>query len=219
MSIDIEKPKTLYDYWMNVAPTKKDVIPYLEFLTGASPKKENFQPGLIEMAFAVPAFGKPAKGAYTVLKKLVKMKRLGVNMQSFFHNLGWNKGGQGLWNKIESLNPKILTGGKNLTDDAVSTGKRKWVKSNLNVLDSDVIVQTRKEIYASPNAVLIDDLPKNVQKFKEAGGNAILHTNETKTIKSLDKMLKKNPDLQVYVDLDGVLVDLKGGVRKFKLKK
>jgi len=211
--------KTLYDRWMKIAPTKKDLLPYLEFLTGVSAKQEGRKPGLLEAAFSIPIVGKAGKGGVTALKKLVKMKRKGVDMQSFFHNLDWNKGGLGLWNRIESLNPKILTGGKNLTDDAVSIGKRKWAKRNLNLSGDNVIMQTRKEIYASPNAVLIDDLPKNVQKFKKAGGNAILHTNETDTIKRLDKMLLKNPDLQIYVDLDGVLVDLKGGLKKFKLKK
>ena len=32
-------------------------------------------------------------------------------------------------------------------------------------------------------------------------------------------MLSKNSSLQIYVDLDGVLVDLKGGIEKFKLVK
>jgi len=219
MPVDTEKPKTLYDYWMDVAPTKKDIVPILEFLTGVGAKTEGYQPGLAEMAFAAPIVGRPARGALTHLRKLIGMKRKGVDMKSFFHNLDWNKGGKDIWSRVEYLNPKILTGGKNLTDDAVSAGKHRWVKSNLNLSADNVIVQSKKEIYASPNAVLIDDLPKNVQNFKKAGGNAILHTNEKKTIKELDKMLSKNSSLQIYVDLDGVLVDLKGGIEKFKLIK
>jgi len=219
MPVDTKKPKTLYDYWMDVAPTKKDIVPILEILTGVGEKKEGYQPGLAEMAFAAPVVGRPLRGGLTYLRKLISMKRKGVDMRSFFHNLDWNKGGKDIWSRVEYLNPKILTGGKNLTDDAVSAGKHRWVKSNLNLSADNVIVQSKKEIYASPNAVLIDDLPKNVQNFKKAGGNAILHTNEKKTIRELDKMLSKNSSLQIYVDLDGVLVDLKGGIEKFKLVK
>ena len=213
------KDETLYDRWMKIAPTKKDIVPYLEFLTGASAKKKNYEPGLTEMAFAIPVAGRVGRGSVSYLKKLVNMRRKGVDMRSFFQNLGWNKGGKNLWKKIEDLNPKILTGGKNLTSDSVTEGKHGWVRSNLNLSSNNVIVQTRKEMYASPNAVLIDDLPMNVKKFKKAGGNAILHTNDKKTIKELNKMLSKNNSLQIYVDLDGVLVDLKGGIKKFKLNK
>ena len=41
------KDETLYDRWMKIAPTKKDIVPYLEFLTGASAKKKNYEPGHI----------------------------------------------------------------------------------------------------------------------------------------------------------------------------
>jgi len=217
--INTENNKTLYDHWIKIAPTKKDMLPYLEYLTGARAQTKDYNPTAFDAALSIPVIGKVGRTSMSFLKKLVKMKRSGVDMTSFFGNLGWNKGGKNLWSKIENLNPKILTGGKDLTDDAISIGKHKWVKNNLNISSNNVIVQTKKEMYASPNSVLIDDLPKNVQSFKKSGGNAILHTNDKKTIKELNKMLSKNNSLEIYVDLDGVLVDLKSGVKKFKLNK
>tara|TARA_R110000751_G_scaffold121797_2_gene222343 strand:+ start:21 stop:665 length:645 start_codon:yes stop_codon:yes gene_type:complete len=151
------------------------------------------------------------------LRKLVKMKKGGVDMESFFSNLDWNKGGKSLWKKTKSLNNvKILTGGKDLTNDAISKGKRNWVEKNLGRFSDDVIVETKKEKYANPLSILVDDTPKNVDNFKKAGGQAILHSNKKETIKKLNRMLKKNPNSNVYLDLDGVLVDLKGGIERFK---
>ena len=151
------------------------------------------------------------------LRKLIKMKNTGVDMTSFFSNLNWNKGGKSIWKKTKNLdNVKILTGGKNLTDDSISMGKRNWVKKNLGKHSDDVIVESKKEKYASPGSLLVDDTPKNVENFKAAGGQAILHTSKKETINSLNKILKKNPKTNVYLDLDGVLVDLKGGIERFK---
>ena len=151
------------------------------------------------------------------LRKLVKMKNTGVDMTSFFTNLNWNKGGKSIWEKTKNLdNVKILTGGKNLTDDSISMGKRNWVKKNLGKHSDDVIVESKKEKYANPGSLLVDDTPKNVENFRAAGGQAILHTSKKETINSINKILKKNPKTNVYLDLDGVLVDLKGGIERFK---
>ena len=151
------------------------------------------------------------------LRKLVKMKNTGVDMTSFFSNLNWNKGGKSILKKTKNLNNvKILTGGKNLTDDSISAVKKNWVLKNLGKKSDDVIVETKKEKYANSNSLLIDDTPKNVINFEKAGGKAILHTNKKETINKLNKILKKNPNTNVYLDLDGVLVDLKGGIEKFK---
>ena len=150
------------------------------------------------------------------MKQLEKMKKGGVNMERFFERLDWNKGGKNLWDTLKSLDTKVLTGGKNLTSNAISRGKRGWVKKNLNLPSKDVIIETKKEIFASSNSVLIDDTLSNIQKFRKAGGKAILHKgSENRTIKHLNQMIKKNPNLKIYVDLDGVLVDLKGGVQRW----
>ena len=217
----IDKPRTLKDVIDPYLPRKKHIVPVLEMMTGIYESKKGEKGSALQLAASIPVAGSlvRAKSGLSYLKKLVNMKKKGVNMESFFSGLGWNKGAENLWHSIQSLNVKILTGGKDLADDAISLGKKGWVKNNLKLSSKDVIIETKKDIFASPNSVLIDDAIENIRKFKKAGGKAILHKNEKKTIKRLNEMVKENPNLKVYVDLDGVLVDLKGGIKKFKLGK
>lgn len=162
---------------------------------------------------------KPKSSGSAHLREMVKMKQSGVNMEDFFENLDWASAGRSLWNNIKRQGAKVLTGGQELGPDAsaISAGKRKWTAKNLGLPEENVIVETQKAKYAHPNAVLIDDLPKNVQAFKDAGGKAILHEtgNKQKTLKELRQVLSNTPGAQIYTDLDGVLVDLQGGVRKY----
>ena len=152
------------------------------------------------------------------LKELVKMKSEGVNLANFFENLEWTTEGAELWAEMQKHNVRVLTGGRELAPgaDPISTGKRAWAKKNLNLEGDDVIVEKQKQNFAAPNTILIDDLPENVRKFREAGGNAILHTNKEQTLKELREHMANNPDHLIYTDLDGVLVDLAGGVAKFR---
>ena len=76
MAIDIEKPKTLYDYWMNVAPTKKDITPVLEFITGAYEKKEGEEVSALDLAFVFPFFGKFFRGSRSGLKNIKKAQKI-----------------------------------------------------------------------------------------------------------------------------------------------
>ena len=183
---------------------------------------ENYQVGgnVAKLAKLMAKMAKKSNGKSSSqhLREMVKMKRSGVDMENFFENLGWTSGGKSLWNNMKRYGTRVLTGGQELGPDAsaISAGKRKWTSKNLGLTGENVIVETNKAKYAHPNAVLIDDLPKNVKSFKDAGGKAILHKgNKKETLGHLKKMLNNNPDLEVYTDLDGVLVDLQGGVKKY----
>jgi hypothetical protein len=170
-------------------------------------------------AMAAKAAGAAPKASrLNHLKELVKMKQEGVDLSKFFEDLNWTKEGKDLWKEANKYKVNILTGGRELApgQDAISTGKRLWSKKNLNLEGDNIIVEKQKAKYATPDVILIDDLPDNVNKFREAGGHAILHTNTKKTIKELNKHMAKNPNHKVYMDLDGVLVDLEGGVNKFR---
>lgn len=156
------------------------------------------------------------------LKELVKMRQEGVDLVNFFENLGWTPEGRQLWNDYLSKgNTVVLTGGRELAPgaDAISTGKRAWAKKNLNLEGDKVIVEKQKAKYANPESILIDDLESNVNKFREAGGHAILHTDINNTIKQLQEHMRMNPTHKIFTDLDGVLVDLQGGVEKFRAPK
>ena len=163
------------------------------------------------------------------LKKLVNMKKEGVNMENFFRNLDWTFEGKDLWKQIKDTGAdiQVLTGGKEIRQDqkARAKGKRGWVKDKLG--DINTIVARRKAQYAKHNTILIDDFQGNVKAFQKAGGKAIHHTGDAvKTMKALEETLthlsrygsKVLKGTKVYVDLDGVLVDLKGGVDAYGRK-
>lgn len=53
------------------------------------------------------------------------------------------------------------------------TSKVKWLKKHFGINMSQAMFGSAKYLMAKPNALLIDDLPKNVDKFILAGGQAV----------------------------------------------
>lgn len=56
-----------------------------------------------------------------------------------------------------------------------AASKYAWLKHHFNIQSSDVVIAKRKNLLAKPEALLIDDNPKNCQLFFAAGGNALLY--------------------------------------------
>jgi hypothetical protein len=54
------------------------------------------------------------------------------------------------------------------------SGKRAWVHNHIPRYDDKLIIGGSKEVAASSNTLLIDDMDLNIQKFRAAGGNGIL---------------------------------------------
>ena len=44
-----------------------------------------------------------------------------------------------------------------------------------------------KQNYSSPNSILIDDRPSNIEQWRNKGGIGILHINTNDTLKQLKK--------------------------------
>lgn len=53
-------------------------------------------------------------------------------------------------------------------------GKRDWIKRHLPGFENAAIFSTAKHLVAHPNAILIDDLEKNIKDFQLFGGNGVL---------------------------------------------
>ena len=105
----------------------------------------------------------------------------------FWVNLPWLQDGKKLWDYLKIYEDLyILT---TPHDQASIYGKTYWIKDNLNFDMSKVIFEKQKENYANPNSVLIDDLFKNISKFKFKGGEGIIHKNFNSTIKQLKAIL------------------------------
>ena len=69
-------------------------------------------------------------------------------------------------------------------------GKELWLNNHFPALLHNAIFETNKYLYAHPRAILVDDRPKNISLWIEAGGIGILHKNFEQTIKELQQYLK-----------------------------
>jgi len=106
--------------------------------------------------------------------------------EPFWAEMEWLPGGKELWEKISKLDPTILS--SPTRHETSKAGKKTWCAKELGE-NVPVILESKKEKYASPDAILIDDRPKNTQKWEEAGGKAILHKDVEDTLKKLDELM------------------------------
>jgi 5'(3')-deoxyribonucleotidase len=63
--------------------------------------------------------------------------------------------------------------------------KEQWMIDHFDGLYDQFYCQSNKEEFANPDALLIDDRMKNINIFREAGGQVIYHTDPEITIKRL----------------------------------
>jgi len=98
--------------------------------------------------------------------------------------------GRKLWDAIKKYDPTILSSPTRHPSSV--EGKKKWLKENLPGVP--YIIESKKEKYAEPGAILIDDREKNIKKWEDAGGIGILYKNAESTIKKLDEIMAKEKD-------------------------
>lgn len=105
---------------------------------------------------------------------------------TFWANLGWEPGGQEVWNTAKRLFERVCilssTGAK---DDPtgrgkiVEEGKYEWIKKNLHDMsDSNVFIvhgKHFKQNYATKTSILVDDMRTTIEQWNKAGGFGILH--------------------------------------------
>ena len=115
----------------------------------------------------------------------------------FWARLGWEKNGKKLWSYIEKYNPVILSAypynieNPDVKNNAI-IGKKAWIEKHIgNEASAQAIICARKEkiLFAEENAILIDDMEKNIKEWKQAGGIGILHKSYRSTIKRLQELL------------------------------
>jgi 5'(3')-deoxyribonucleotidase len=72
-------------------------------------------------------------------------------------------------------------------DNRCAIGKCKWLKDNLGEFDFPInLVRAKyKKMFANEETILIDDLEKNVNEFRENGGKAILFVNAEQALREL----------------------------------
>jgi len=124
-----------------------------------------------------------------ILKDLNQLKKQGHDLEIFFKNLPWMKDGKYLWDYLRPYNPTIITAVNPKTHPAVAEGKYIWCQKELGVPKNRVICEAKKEIYARPKAILIDDWIRNIKHWKEAGGIGILHSSASDSIDQMKQLI------------------------------
>jgi len=74
---------------------------------------------------------------------------------------------------LESVGDVYFATSPTLSSECVA-GKFDWIKSNFRHMIRKFFIGADKSVFAGPGAILIDDRDKNVDEFREAGGQAFL---------------------------------------------
>ena len=104
----------------------------------------------------------------------------------FWAKLKWMPDGKQLWDYIKKHKPSLLSAPSR--EESSRIGKHIWVENNIPGVNLILRAADKKQEFASPNAVLIDDRADNVQRWKDAGGVGIHHTSAENTINELEKL-------------------------------
>jgi len=178
----VEKDQTsqaLKAKWQKVA--EKHGRPDLALLKKDDLKKvfagPQTDPGMIEM--------KKAWNAYSNYTFSLAQK------EGFFRNLEEMPGAVELAElafQLTGNKPHILTAPIE-SNPKCKDEKEEWVKVHLPGLYDKFICTKDKHLHASPNAILIDDRPKYVKPFEEAGGHVVFYKNFKQAASDLKKLV------------------------------
>jgi hypothetical protein len=104
----------------------------------------------------------------------------------FWVGMPWMSDGKQLWDYIKTYNPTLLSSPSRSNSSRM--GKRIWRKRNLPSTKLVLAQASKKQNYANPDSILIDDRASNVDQWIKAGGIGILHTNTASTINKLKEL-------------------------------
>lgn len=113
--------------------------------------------------------------------------------ERFWSEMEWLPGSKKLWEFLVPHNPRILSavppGGTPKIFAWSEKGKRIWCKRHLGISGARVNIVTReqKQRYAK-DAILIDDLKKNIDEWNSAGGTGVLFRTPNQAISDLKKL-------------------------------
>ena len=110
-------------------------------------------------------------------------KQTGVR---FWVGMPWMDDGKQLWDYIKEYNPTLLSSPSRSSSSRM--GKRIWRKRNLPSTKLVLAQASKKQNYADPDSILIDDRASNIDQWIKAGGIGILHTDTASTINKLKEL-------------------------------
>lgn len=132
--------------------------------------------------------------------KDLKKKHFWANWKTFvddreFETLPKHPGAEKLLDTVQAFNRSgipveiLSSSGGGYSHDMVMEQKKKWLQSHGILYKANIVPGgSRKAEYASPWNILIDDMERVVDKYRSAGGTAILHTDVDETIRRLHEL-------------------------------
>lgn len=111
------------------------------------------------------------------------------NMPNYWADLPKTKKADILVNYLNKYGFTILTGVPHQGCEKAKTEKHVWLK-NYYGIETNIICCFSKDKakYCRSGDILIDDWPKNIEQWKQAGGIGILHTSVEDTLEQLKKL-------------------------------
>jgi len=104
----------------------------------------------------------------------------------FWVGMPWMEDGKQYWDYIKNYDTELLSSPSRSSTSRL--GKRLWVRNNMPGVKLTLAQAAKKQNYAAPNHILIDDRPSNIDQWKSQGGIGILHTSAADTISQLKKL-------------------------------
>jgi hypothetical protein len=87
---------------------------------------------------------------------------------------------------IVQFNPIVLTGVNASHFDEAARMKKEWWATNFSWTNVITCIARDKHLHMkNPEDILVDDFERNLKRWRNAGGNAILHVNAETTITEL----------------------------------
>ena len=94
--------------------------------------------------------------------------------------------GEQYWNYIKDYDVELLSSPSRSSTSRL--GKRLWVRNNMPGVKLTLAQASKKQNYANPDSILIDDRKSNIDQWTSQGGIGILHTSASDTIQQLKKL-------------------------------
>ena len=115
-----------------------------------------------------------------------------ASVVGFFFGLPKMPDADELFAGVEALcgTPGILTAPLQGSPTCVME-KKAWVDKHYAGRFDIFIAEKDKHIYATPTTILIDDTPKKIRAFNEAGGIGIFHANAKESLRQLAEVVQR----------------------------
>jgi|TARA_R110000822_G_scaffold30858_1_gene89654 phosphopantetheine adenylyltransferase len=110
----------------------------------------------------------------------------GKGKVGFWVGMPWMSDAKTYWDYIKNYDTELLSSPSRSSTSRL--GKRLWVRNNMPGTKLTLAQAAKKQNYAAPNHILIDDRASNIEQWKSQGGIGILHTSAADTISQLKKL-------------------------------